>query len=57
MTDAEFENAISSDPLQFDDKLVSKEFLLREMQEFFHENRQVILVDLNELETQKPTKD
>ena len=57
MTDAEFENAISSDPLQFDDKLVSKEFLLREMQEFFHENRQVILVDLNELETQKPKKD
>ena len=57
MTDAEFEIAISSDPLQFDDKLVSKEFLLREMQEFFHENRQVILVDLNELETQKPTKD
>lgn len=57
MTDADFENAYNSDPLQYDDKLVSKEFLLREMQEFFYENRKVILVDLDELESQKPKEE
>ena len=53
----EFEAAYNLDPLQFDEKLVSLDFLLREIESFFLDNRKVMLIDLMELENLKPKID
>ena len=52
MNEKEFEAAFSSDPLQFDGYQVSSDFVLQQIDLFFHENRSVILVDLTALENQ-----
>ena len=51
---AEFAAAYNMNPLQFDDKMVTLDFLMREIEAFFMDNRSVLLVDLDELELQKP---
>lgn len=51
---AEFAAAYNLNPLQFDERMVTLDFLIREIEAFFLDNRTLLLVDLDELEFQKP---